>query len=204
VLIQRSSDFIKIKRIVAWQLRFLRNHSLSLKKCVIPLSRWLTAPELRDAQTLLIRVDQEHHFAVEIRFLRKGKPVQVISKLATNNSRRIYKGGHPFIDAPGIILVGGRIQHACLPDDVLQPQATMKRVIRPCFEFKRRDSQPVCPLMGPLPASRNKTHQLPFSHVGIDYFGPSYSEEVRTLKRYGVMFTCLDFRAVHLELADWT
>ncbi len=83
LLIQRSSYFIQIKRIVALQLRFLRNCSLSLKKFVIPLSRWLTAPELRDAQTLLIRVDQEHHFAVEIRFLRKGKPVPVTSKLAT-------------------------------------------------------------------------------------------------------------------------
>jgi hypothetical protein len=184
----------------------------------------------------LIRVDQEHHFAVEIRFLRKGKPVPVTSKLATLT---------PFIDASGIIRVGGRIQHACLPEDtkhpivlssdsqlatmiildlhhrlthakterllhnlratyhVLQPRATIKRVIRPCFDCKRRDSQPVCPLMGPLPASRIKTHQWPFSHVGIDYFGPLYVSMLRrTLKRYGVMFTCLDCRAVHLELAD--
>jgi hypothetical protein len=37
VLSQRSSHFIKIKRIVNWQLRFLRNYSLSLKKVFHPI-----------------------------------------------------------------------------------------------------------------------------------------------------------------------
>ncbi|KAI9555059.1 hypothetical protein GHT06_020359 [Daphnia sinensis] len=111
-LIQKSSDFIRIKRVVTWQLRFLRNYSSSPKKHVTPVSRWLTAPELRDAQTLLISVDKEHHFAVEIRFLRKGKPVPVTPKLATLA---------PFIDASGIIRVGGGIQHASLAEDTKHP-----------------------------------------------------------------------------------
>lgn len=57
--------------------------------------------------------------------------------------------------------------------------------------------------MGPLPASRIKTHLPPFTNVRIDFFGPLYVVLLRrSFKRYGVMFTCLDCRAVHLELAD--
>ena len=57
--------------------------------------------------------------------------------------------------------------------------------------------------MGPLPASRLQTHLPAFTNVGIDLFGP-FSVVIlrRSVKRYGVMFTCLDTRAVHLEVAD--
>jgi hypothetical protein len=49
---------------------------------------------------------------------------------------------------------------------VLQPRATIKRVIKRCF----RCFEP--PIMAPLPASWLKTHQWPFTQVGIEYFGP--------------------------------
>ncbi len=54
---------------------------------------------------------------------------------------------------------------------VLQPRVTIKWVVRPYFLCKRHDSQPECPIMSPLPASRIETHQWPLTHVGIDYFG---------------------------------
>ena len=62
--------------------------------------------------------------------------------------------------------------------------------------------------MGNLPSDRLKMGNKPFSNVGVDYFGPiivKLSKQTRSnsakAKRWGVIFTCLNTRAVHLELA---
>ena len=56
--------------------------------------------------------------------------------------------------------------------------------------------------MADLPKDRLQPDKPPFSHVGVDYFGPFLVKRGRsTVKRYGVMFTCLVTRAVHMEIA---
>ena len=43
----------------------------------------------------------------------------------------------------------------------------------------------------------------PFTFSAVDYFGPWYVKEGRReLKRYGVLFTCLSSRAIHLEVSN--
>ena len=71
-------------------------------------------------------------------------------------------------------------------------------------------------ITAPLPAVRvsSDSHQLiyPFAAMGIDYFGPLYvhagpltrsmRKNPKLHKRYSCFFTCLRYRAVHIELAS--
>ena len=63
-------------------------------------------------------------------------------------------------------------------------------------------------MAGDLPQDRLDIHQKPFQNTGIDFFGPilvTLSKKTRAnqakAKRYGVIFTCMTTRAVHLEIA---
>ena len=54
--------------------------------------------------------------------------------------------------------------------------------------------------MAGLPWSRT-TVEPPFTYCGVDVFGPMMVKDGRrTLKRYGILFTCFSLRAVHIEL----
>lgn len=56
--------------------------------------------------------------------------------------------------------------------------------------------------MADLPEDRLLPDKPPFTNVGVDYFGPVDVKQGRcTVKRYGVLFTCLTTRAVHIEVA---
>ena len=56
--------------------------------------------------------------------------------------------------------------------------------------------------MADLPKER-LTPAPPFTYCGVDYFSPFRIKEGRKeLKPYGVLFTCLSSRAVHIETAN--
>ena len=55
--------------------------------------------------------------------------------------------------------------------------------------------------MAELPTDRLE-QVPPFTFSAVDYFGPFYIREgCKEMKRYGVLFTCMASRAVHLEIA---
>lgn len=56
--------------------------------------------------------------------------------------------------------------------------------------------------MADLPSERVTPNEPPFTRVGVDYFGPFEVKSRRSIvKRYGVIFTCLAIRAIHIEVA---
>jgi hypothetical protein len=77
-----------------------------------------------------------------------------------------------------------------------------QRAYHQCHRCRRINAKARNPFMAALPASRLKIGYPAFTHTGVDYFGPI---EVlifrRTIKRWGVLFTCQTSRCVHLEMA---
>lgn len=56
--------------------------------------------------------------------------------------------------------------------------------------------------MADLPRDRMKTSP-PFTYAAVDFFGPWLVKEGRKeVKRYGVLFTCMSSRAVHIETSN--
>ena len=58
--------------------------------------------------------------------------------------------------------------------------------------------------MGDLPSARLETRQPAFTCSAVDLFGPVEVSNSRnhTIKRYGVLITCLATRAVYIDIAD--
>jgi hypothetical protein len=78
-----------------------------------------------------------------------------------------------------------------------------RKVISECVTCRRHRSKLMDQKMSDLPLDRLTPDEPPFSRTGVDYFGPIEVKRGRTtVKRYGVLFTCLAIRAIHLELAD--
>ncbi|XP_037042681.1 uncharacterized protein LOC119079015 [Bradysia coprophila] len=82
-------------------------------------------------------------------------------------------------------------------------RVVMKGIRTSCQQCKNASSKPRIPEMAALPSARLATHTRPFTFTGVDYFGP-YPVKVNrsVVQKYGVLFTCLTTRAIHLEVAD--
>ena len=94
---------------------------------------------------------------------------------------------HNGIRAAGIWIVNGN--------------SAVGHYIAKCVKCQRYRGAPVNQKMADLPEDRMEEGP-PFTYSAVDYFGPfNIKEGRRELKRYGVLFTCLASRAIHLETA---
>ena len=85
---------------------------------------------------------------------------------------------------------------------IIRGHSAVRRVVGNCLDCRRRNAQPGEQLMATLPPAQLASSDPPFSHVGVDYFGPLLVKQGRNhVKRYGCLFTCLVIRAVHIEIA---
>ena len=82
--------------------------------------------------------------------------------------------------------------------------SSARKIIKSCVFCRRMQAAAGEQKMADLPKDRVSPDLPPFTHVGIDYFGPINVKRGRAhVKRWGVIFTFLVSRAVHLEVADY-
>lgn len=86
---------------------------------------------------------------------------------------------------------------------LVKGNASVRAVVRNCVTCKRYQAPVMQQQMANLPVDRVTPNEPPFTNTGLDCFGPFYTKRGRAqVKRYGVIFTCLAVRAVHIEVAD--
>ena len=79
----------------------------------------------------------------------------------------------------------------------------IRKMVRSCLACKKQRAKRMEQVMAALPVFRTTAYEPCFTHTGVDYFGPLNAKRGRAVvKRWGVIFTCLNSRAVHLELAS--
>eukprot|EP00057_Strongylocentrotus_purpuratus_P028999 XP_011683473.1 PREDICTED: uncharacterized protein LOC100891682 [Strongylocentrotus purpuratus] len=78
----------------------------------------------------------------------------------------------------------------------------IRKMMGRCVACRRQRAKVMQQKMADLPKDRLIPDEPPFTRVGMDYFGPIEVKRGRSIvKRYGVIFTCLAIRAVHIEMA---
>ena len=85
---------------------------------------------------------------------------------------------------------------------IIRPRNALRKIKSRCIKCRHRNANPIHPPMADLPRERLDEHVFPFTHTGINYFGPFEVTFLRrTLKRWCCLFTCLTTRAVLIEVA---
>ena len=85
---------------------------------------------------------------------------------------------------------------------IIHANSASRHILKKCVICRKQEGKTGEQIMADLPKDRLQGDHAPFTNVGVDYFGPFYVARGRgTEKRYGVIFTCLESRAMHLEVA---
>ena len=232
-LILRASSFHKLKRRVAWLLKFKEYLILKALKKQQQQKPEITLDVLKQAEQEIITHVQRANFPEEYETLRDGKKT-------VKRSSSLYKLS-PIL-RNNIICVGGRLSNSNIPISakhqiiipkkhelgkiiirdaheyghtgtehvlakirerfwIIRARPMIRQIISKCFDCKRRLATPATQMMNDLPPDRVQDNEPPFSCTGTDCFGPLYVKKGRaSVKRYGCLFTCLNVRAIHIEV----
>ena len=249
----RFSSWYRLKRFVAWMLRYRRALHKACKKDSSkereakrrPIQH-LTVEELHEAELEIVKIVQERSFREEIAAISQNLKSSCNANVAPNPIKRsshLYKLD-PVYDKR-VLRVGGRLRNSSVPEVAKHPlilprnhhvvtliiefyhdlsghcglehvlamlrerfwiiraRVLIKSVLNRCFSCKKRQAPVGAQKMADLPADRVTAGKPPFTSVGVDCFGPFFVKNGRSnAKRYGVLFTCLTIRAVHIEVVS--
>ena len=128
-LLERFSSWHSLKKFVAWFLRYktsLRKFCARDKeKPVIPAVKSsiepISVPEIREAEQSIVKYVQEKHFKEEIESLKRNQDVVTVIPSQRPKGGSVKRSSSIFNLDPvlvdGILVVGGRLRHASLPED---------------------------------------------------------------------------------------
>lgn len=86
---------------------------------------------------------------------------------------------------------------------ITKGNSAIRKIIGECSFCRRCNGRLLQQKMADLPAARILPDHPPFTNTGVDYFGPIEVKRGRSCcRRYGVIFTCMASRAIHLEVAS--
>lgn len=186
---------------------------------------------IKQAKSALFRDAQQTEFHDEIYYLKKGKNIEKDSKLISLNvfidddGILRARGRTSFLNHKDVIVLPSNhhvtfllvrhmhetfhhMSHETVINNlrslffIPKLRVLFKKVRKSCQMCKNTTASTIMPQMSTLPPARLASFERPFTFVGIDYFGPLYvTVGRRKEKRWGVLFTCLTVRAVHLEIA---
>ena len=121
--LKRISNWLRLKRVVAWVLRFVSN--CAIPKMTRKVDTVLSLEELNAAEAHIVKEVQQEAFQDELRTIRGGETVPHTNKLSPLC---------PFLDETGTLRVGGRLKNINIPhhskhQPILPKQHQVTRII---------------------------------------------------------------------------
>ncbi|XP_067950301.1 uncharacterized protein [Watersipora subatra] len=225
-IIEKFSSWRKLVRAVANAKAMLRHKCFkkqpiendeikSAEKAIILMEQSHSYIEEVNSLSNSTRVRKSSKIASLTPFLDKENTLRMNSRVTTHLT---YEENHPIIIAKSLLaklLVrhyhelthhqGSNSTVAAIRQAgfwIVGAPTLAKSIIRNCITCLKQRSKPLQQLMAPLPKERSEPSP-PFTQIGIDTFGPFEVKDRRTvIKRWGVVFTCLYSRALHIELLE--
>lgn len=257
-MIQSCSSWYKLKKLMAWILRYrcnllrecCRRKEGGAKALIYGKASPISVEEMHSAEIEVLKYVQRQSFSEELVCLldkesevELKKSVRASCARSVKNSSSIAKLDPVLRD--GLLCVGGRLRRAPIEQErrhpvilpkkhhvvdlivrhyhllsghsgqeyvlslirksywIIKGRVAVRRVLSRCFSCRRRQAPFGAQKMADLTAERVTPDKPPFTFVGVDCFGPFWVKRARSqVKRYGVLYTCLATRAIHLEVAQ--
>lgn len=217
----RFSSWKRLLRVTSYVLRFIRNLKNKGSKLTGPPS----PNEMLEAENLWI-IDAQIDIKSEVQrgkfkslscFIDENEVYRVGGRL-DRSSFLTYDAKHPVL-LPGSKRISKLIMieyhcngHSGVSSTVAKSRRKFwitnghklaKSIKFQCVPCRKLAHKVSTQKMSDLPDERLKPFSPPFHYTSCDYFGP-YAVKLgrnKTMKNYGVIFTCLNTRAVHIDLA---
>ena len=228
----KFSKWRRLVRVTPYVFRFVRNVKARVKKsntgsAEIPRSNSLSVEELNQSETYWVKLNQKNlKSSLESGQLGKLDPLTdsedilrvgggVDKTIATYDTRHpvllsrdhwtsklIMRQAHQYGHS-GVAATVAKVRRRYW---IVRARSLAKSVKHECVFCKKSQAQCETQKMADLPEIRLAPYTSPFYNTECDYFGPYHVKIWRnkSTKHYGVVFTCLNTRAIYLEMVVTT